>query len=39
VTVWGWGADVITTHSVSYAYPAGASLGAINDVEVPATPR
>ena len=38
VTVWGWGSPAtgnnpITTY-VSYAYPAGAALKAINDVEI-----
>ncbi|MCY1066074.1 IgGFc-binding protein [Nannocystis sp. RBIL2] len=37
VTVWGWGSpatqNFVTTY-VSYAYPAGAALKAINDVEI-----
>ncbi len=38
VTVWGWGTDVTFPYqslAVSYAYPAGASFRAINDVVVP----
>jgi hypothetical protein len=37
VTVWGWGSDAtvgFSTKFVSYAYPAGAALKAINDVEI-----
>ncbi|MEZ4384526.1 MAG: IgGFc-binding protein [Nannocystaceae bacterium] len=36
VTVWGWGSSAsnIFTQYVSYAYPAGASVKGINDVEV-----
>jgi hypothetical protein len=40
VTVWGWGGySRLPSESVSYGYPAGASVGSINDIEVPATPR
>ena len=41
VTVWGWGSTGTTpiTHAVSYAYPAGASVTAINQVEVPPVPQ
>ncbi len=40
VTVWGWGGySELDTRFVSYAYPVGASVGTINDVEVPAIPR
>lgn len=41
VTVWGWGTlgVVPSTHDVSYAYPAGASVHAINQVFVPPTPK
>lgn len=41
VTVWGWGssASSIFTQYVSYAYPAGASVQAINDVVVPPIPN
>lgn len=40
LTVWGWGsaATSVLTTAVSYAYPAGASLHAINTVTVPAAP-
>ena len=37
VTVWGWGSPAslgLKTTNVSYAYPAGAALRAINDVKV-----
>lgn len=33
VTVWGWG------HFVSYAYPGGAGIETINEVEVPPVPK
>ncbi|MBM4376027.1 MAG: IgGFc-binding protein [Deltaproteobacteria bacterium] len=41
VTVWGWGTLGVTpsTHDVSYAYPAGASVKAVNQVVVPPTPK
>jgi hypothetical protein len=41
VTVWGWGTLGVTpsTHDVSYAYPAGASVKAINEVVVPTVPK
>lgn len=41
VTVWGWGSSVAnpSTTAVSYGYPAGASVRAINKVEVPPTPN
>lgn len=41
VTVWGWGTLGVSpsTHDVSYAYPAGASVQAINQVFVPPTPK
>jgi hypothetical protein len=39
VTVWGWGQVGLGTHAVSYAYPAGASVQAINEVIVPPTPK
>jgi hypothetical protein len=47
VTVWGWGTSEtgtlasmgFPTQYVSYAYPAGAMVRAINSVVVPATPR
>jgi len=37
VTVWGWGSAATQgffTQYVSYAYPAGASVKSINDVEI-----
>ena len=37
VTVWGWGSPAtqnFVTQYVSYAYPAGAAIKAINDVEI-----
>jgi hypothetical protein len=39
VTVWGWGTLGVnpSTHDVSYAYPAGASVKAVNQVVVPPT--
>jgi len=41
VTVWGWGTlgVVPTTHDVSYAYPAGASVQVINEVVIPPVPK
>lgn len=41
VTVWGWGGYSQSFFSgyVSYAYPAGASVQSINEVEVPPVPR
>ena len=42
LTVWGWGtAESIgfSSQQVSYAYPAGASLHAINEVVVPTIPK
>lgn len=42
VTVWGWGSYAATAYQtsyVSYAYPAGASVQAINEVVVPPVPR
>jgi len=39
VTVWGWGTLAASTHDVSYAYPAGASVQSINQVVVPPTPK
>jgi hypothetical protein len=41
VTVWGWGTLGVTpsTHDVSYAYPAGASVKAINEGVVPTVPK
>ncbi len=41
VTVWGWGSSIASpsTVAVSYAYPAGASVRAINEVIVPPTPQ
>ena len=41
VTVWGWGTlgVIPTTHDVSYAYPAGASVQVINEVVVPPVPK
>jgi len=41
VTVWGWGTSAASLPStfVSYAYPAGASVQSINQVEVPPTPK
>lgn len=41
VTVWGWGTLGVSpsTHDVSYAYPAGASVKAVNQVFVPPTPK
>jgi len=41
VTVWGWGTLGIepSTHDVSYAYPAGASVQVINEVVVPPVPE
>jgi hypothetical protein len=39
VTVWGWGTTAAVTESVSYAYPAGASIQPINNVTVPAEPK
>jgi hypothetical protein len=40
VTVWGWGsAAAFNTQYVSYAYPAGASVQAINKVVVPPDPK
>ncbi len=42
VTVWGWGSIKTApamTQYVSYAYPAGAGVGQINDRTVPADPR
>jgi len=38
VTVWGWGSaasELIYTKFVSYAYPAGATIRAINSVQIP----
>lgn len=38
VTVWGWGSaasELFYTRFVSYAYPAGATIRAINDIVVP----
>jgi hypothetical protein len=42
LTVWGWGSAAsagIGSQAVSYAYPAGASVKAVNTVVVPAGPR
>jgi hypothetical protein len=46
LTVWGWGSAAtgsqlngFYTQYVSYAYPGGASVAPINDVEVPAVPK
>lgn len=41
VTVWGWGgySPGFQSSFVSYAYPAGASVQSINEVEVPPTPK
>ena len=40
VTVWGWGSyQAASTAYVSYAYPAGASVQAINEVVVPPVPK
>ncbi len=41
VTVWGWGSNIATpnTQAVSYGYPAGASVRAINEVLVPPIPQ
>jgi len=41
VTVWGWGSAATSTFTqyVSYAYPAGASVQPINEVNVPPTPK
>jgi hypothetical protein len=41
VTVWGWGTLGVqpSTHDVSYAYPAGASVRAVNQIVVPPTPK
>ena len=40
VTVWGWGSSAApNTQYVSYAYPAGASVQAINEVVVPPIPN
>src|SRR5262249_46306977 len=47
LTVWGWGSaetgdlevEDLYTQAVSYAYPAGASVQPVNDVEVPPVPK
>lgn len=41
VTVWGWGgySQGFSSSYVSYAYPAGASVQSINEVQVPPTPQ
>ena len=41
VTVWGWGGNSggFVSSFVSYAYPAGASVQSINEVEVPPIPK
>ena len=43
LTVWGWGSSLtmpaFSSSAVSYAYPAGAGVKAINTVVLPAAPR
>ena len=40
VTVWGWGSSAAQgTNFVSYAYPAGASVQPINEVEITTVPQ
>lgn len=41
VTIWGWGTFGVnpSTHDVSYAYPAGASVKAVNQIVIPPTPK